>query len=555
MLRLFPVILVTCVMLSGPLWSATTQPAAPGTTEEATQQNPFIDDVARNDPDGLRSLLRRLEVLTTGQRDSGPARSGSVPTAGEFVLIRTNPLLSRAYTNDPAATLALLRATSDALDRARHRESLEPHRRIALIIGNSGDSAWGILGTTRNDASLVANALTRQRFELFEGHTWLDLDRRNLLQVIHNFSRSITPDTVALVYYAGHGVRSNGRNFLVPANAAMPRNDDDYDRDLVAVDDILLRQMHQTSDRLSIIVLDACDDRPASLLAGTVRHGAQQTARGFAPIGPHESGTIIIYSTGPDSVAHDSADNTADSPFARAFATAIDEPGLEIRDVFDRVETMVDRATNHRQQPWISYSAIGRFYFGAPAIPTVGLPSVAIDDGPFHCPVAGTTVALDLAGGTVTGSYEATDPADPVLCRLTFASETKALLYNFFDARSLLGQTSIRAGMNDLLSKHLDQVEFELPYSFVSRSLEAWKRLGIEMLPIDGRYVRTVKFERTRRQVGFNNAGAPVAWFVWYDPATSVFVKSERLAPSNVVPSLGGDGMPGAFKVISLIQG
>ena len=44
--------------------------------------------------------------------------------------------------------------------------------------------------------------------------------------------------------------------------------------------------------------------------------------------------------------------------FALAFATAISEPGLEIRDVFDRVEAMVDHAPNHQQRPWIAYSAI-----------------------------------------------------------------------------------------------------------------------------------------------------------------------------------------------------
>ncbi len=51
--------------------------------------------------------------------------------------------------------------------------------------------------------------------------------------------------------------------------------------------------------------------------------------------------------------------------------------------------------------------------------------------------------------------------------------------------------------MDDLLSKHADQVSFEMYYNFWSRVQETWKRIGIETLPIDGRYVRTVKFERT----------------------------------------------------------
>ena len=64
-------------------------------------------------------------------------------------------------------------------------------------------------------------------------------------------------------------------------------------------------------------------------------------------------------------MARDSVGNAPDSPFATAFASAIGEPGLEIRDVFDHVEAAVDRATDHQQQPWIAYSSIGPFYFNA----------------------------------------------------------------------------------------------------------------------------------------------------------------------------------------------
>ena len=87
--------------------------------------------------------LQRLKILTTGQRDSGPARSGSTPTAQESAQIAANPLLSEAYTKDRAATLALLRGTNEELDRARHREPMEQHRWFALVIGNFGDRAGG----------------------------------------------------------------------------------------------------------------------------------------------------------------------------------------------------------------------------------------------------------------------------------------------------------------------------------------------------------------------------------------------------------------------------
>jgi Caspase domain len=551
MLRYLPVMLLACVMLSSPFGGAIAQSKPTVVVKSVTQQNPLIDDVARNDPDGLRNLLQRLEILTTGQRDSGPARSGSTPTAQESAQIAANPLLSEAYAKDRAATLALLRATNEELDRARRREPLEQHRRVALVIGNSGDRTWGTLDTAGNDAALITNVLLRQGFEVFAGHPWLDLDRRQLLATIRAFSRSITPGSVALIYYAGHGVRSGGRNFLVPANAAIPAHDEDYDRDLVAIDDMLLRPMQQANGALTIIVLDACESR--SVPSSSARRDAHGSGSGIAPITPRGNGTIIISSTGPNDVALDRVGHAPDSPFATAFATAISEPGLEIRDVFDRVEAMVDHATNHQQRPWIAYSAIGRFYFGAPARTAAYVPNIALDDGPFHCPAPGTTVTLDVPAGAVTGAYETTDPSDPVICRIvTTGGESKSLLYNFYDAGSLIGrQAPIRKGMDDLLSKHADQVSFEIFYSFSSRIQETWKRIGIETLPIDGRYVQTVKFERTSTLYNsFLGAQVPGRWLIWYDPVADVFVKSERQTP-NAAAGLGA-GMSGAFKVISV---
>jgi hypothetical protein len=551
--RYLLLILLACVAAGNPFRGAIAESSPNDPVKDIARQNPLIDDIARTDPEALRNLLRRLEILTTAQRDSGAARSGARLTAAESAQINANPLLRQAYANDSAATIALLRATNDELGRARYRGSLTPRRRIALVIGNNGDSTWGRLRTPGNDAALISGALARQGFELFEGHPLLDLDRQQLLLAVRDFSREITPNTVALVYYAGHGVRSAGRNFLIPADAAVPTHDGDYDRDLVAVDDVLLRQMKQVGGALNIIILDTCEDRAAAASA----ESGGPVARGFGPVAPPGSGTIVISSTGPNDVAFDSIGDAADSPFASAFAAAIGEPGLEIRDVFERVEAAVDRASNHRQQPWIAYSAVGRFYFGAPASVATGFPSAVIDDGQFHCPATGTTITLDVLGASVKGVYQAGDPADPALCRIvTSAGETRTLLYNFFDTRSIIGLSSIRAGMDDLLSKHAGGAEFTVPYRFFNQFTEKWRRLGTETLLIGDRYVRAVKYDRVRSQVRggwYQGDVAPAEWLVWYDPASGLFVKSERQG-SGGTAVFDGD-MPGNFKVVSLIHG
>jgi uncharacterized caspase-like protein len=108
---------------------------------------------------------------------------------------------------------------------------LEQHRRVALVVGNSGGRAWGMLDTAGNDVALISNALLRRGF---------------------------TPGSVALIYYAGHGVRSGGRNFLVLANLRSRRV---KGRSGGGRRHALLRPMQQAHGALPIIVLDACRRR------------------------------------------------------------------------------------------------------------------------------------------------------------------------------------------------------------------------------------------------------------------------------------------------------
>ncbi len=95
--------------------------------------------LARNDPDGLRSLLP-----TVGDPDDGAAGQwpGTVrfnaDRAGGGAPIAANPLLGEAYAKDRAATLALLRATNEELDRARRREPME--QRTGGLRWSSGNS-------------------------------------------------------------------------------------------------------------------------------------------------------------------------------------------------------------------------------------------------------------------------------------------------------------------------------------------------------------------------------------------------------------------------------
>jgi hypothetical protein len=547
MLRLFA-ILFASALIFGPSASAFAQQAQNSPADELApllKQNRLIGEVARSNPDDLWNLVTKIGVLATNPRDGGTSRTAATPTSMEIAQIQANPALRLAYQSDPAATLALLRATNEELGRARLRQAQDHPRRLALVVGSSGDGVWGKLATTQNDSRLIADALTRQGFEISGSGALIDPDKPQLLDAIRKFAHEIDPNTIAIFYFAGHGIQANGRNFIVPAGAAIPQSAGDFDTNLVALDDLVLGKMEKENPRISILVLDACRDHPALVLHGGASATTRQAAQGLAPMatGSPRGGTMILYSTGPNNVARDSLNGAVDSPFASAFAAAIDDGG-EIRDIFDKVGTSVDEATGHLQQPWISYSAMGKFYFS----PAPGS-SVFRAAGPRGkdptCPQPGTTVTLIQAGARAAGTYQATDPTDPAVCRVsTSIGEIRTLLFNLYDTKYVVDDTLAREALSDLLSGRKDEVEFvvraKTRFPFPTYT-EIWRRLGQEALLINNHYVETTVFERCIRgpdtmssqnytSASINPNEISHKWKIWYEPTSGIISQSELTA-------------------------
>jgi uncharacterized caspase-like protein len=76
---------------------------------------------------------------------------------------------------------------------------------------------------------------------------------------LSNFIGRAASARIALLFYAGHGMQLDGRNYLVPIDAALnaPESIDD---EMIEVDRLLpqLGAPH----RASIAILDACRDNP-----------------------------------------------------------------------------------------------------------------------------------------------------------------------------------------------------------------------------------------------------------------------------------------------------
>ena len=156
--------------------------------------------------------------------------------------------------------------------------------RVALVIGNANYDHVPVLANPLNDASDIGAALDRLGFEV----TRLEnADQIALRRGLREFKLAASVSEMAVVFYAGHGIEVDNRNFLVPVDARL-RSDDDVEFETVPLD-LLSRAVDGAKD-LGLIILDACRDNPFAVAmhrAGRRRARSGAAWRGWNPQARH----------------------------------------------------------------------------------------------------------------------------------------------------------------------------------------------------------------------------------------------------------------------------
>ncbi|HEY4834288.1 MAG TPA: caspase family protein [Bradyrhizobium sp.] len=235
---------------------------------------------------------------------------------------------------------------------ATHAAAAE--NRLALVIGQSAYRAVPALPNAENDGKRMAELLASSGFQVTAAP---DLSQTDMRQAISDFAAKVQasgPDTIAAVFYAGHGLQIDGENYLVPVDVD-PKREADIPLQAVRLND-LMNTLGALPTRMRIYLLDACRNNPFPALNGTVGHGlAIVDTKAGAP------GSFISYSTSPGAEAEDG--NGADSPYTTALLSVAKEPNLPIEEAMKRVRVEVSQATEGRQIPWESSSLLTKFSF------------------------------------------------------------------------------------------------------------------------------------------------------------------------------------------------
>ena len=231
-------------------------------------------------------------------------------------------------------------------------------RRVALVIGNARYPTIP-LNNPENDARAVGATLRELGFEVTEH---VNLPVRKFRQVLRDYVRALQDtDGVGLLYYAGHGVQIDGRNYLLPVDINL-RDEEEIKDEAIDIDDLFVSKLERAKTRGLIVILDACRDNP---FRGKTRN--IQAAGGLAEMGAR--GALIAYSAAPGATAEDGPAG-GNAVFTRHLVREMVEQGVEVETMFKNVRVKVLRDTNKRQMPWVNSSLTADFQFNPQAADT-----------------------------------------------------------------------------------------------------------------------------------------------------------------------------------------
>ena len=249
--------------------------------------------------------------------------------------------------------------------------SASAEERIALVIGNSDYRNVGKLPNPVNDATDMADSLKRLGFNV-KHLTNVEYD--SFRHALIDFGNAAKTADKAVIFYAGHGVEIDGKNWLIPVDARIKSAVDIYAE---AINLETLIDISIYPKILGLVILDACRNDPfaaATAVAGRslankgkggsrAKHTKSTTsatpievaARGLAPVEVNDN-VLVAFAAAAGTTASDGADRN--SPYSGALLRYIEKPGLEINYLFRNVHDDVLNETR-TQSPTV-YGTLSR---------------------------------------------------------------------------------------------------------------------------------------------------------------------------------------------------
>lgn len=219
-------------------------------------------------------------------------------------------------------------------------------RKVALIVGNSNYANTSRLTNPANDIKIVAASARSAGFD--DVTVAANLSVNDFQKTMRDFRAKADGAEVAMVYYAGHGIEAQGKNWLIPTDAQL-KSDLDLPYEAINLD----RMMEAVSGaRIRVVILDSCRNNP---FGRSWRSGTRAVVNGLTGVDADD--VLVIFAAAPGQTA---ADGTGvNSPFATSLAKRLPQPDLPVQLLGGAIRDDVLAATGGLQRPFVSASITG----------------------------------------------------------------------------------------------------------------------------------------------------------------------------------------------------
>lgn len=236
--------------------------------------------------------------------------------------------------------LALAAALLATLPPTLSHAQTQPGRRIALVIGNATYTNGGVLDNPEADADAAAAKLTSLGFQVTSDK---NLGQSGMRDLIGGFMSRVRDGDLVLIYYAGHGIEADGRDYMLPVDVKLETPN------AVQFQGIPLDMLYPDKQTFGvIIVFDACRDNP---FLRKVKGSVAGTHALSPPVG-----SLVLFSASSGDVAEDGGVDAGggarkNSVFAVAFTNALSVPDASVQKIYQNILREVRTQTSNRQAP------------------------------------------------------------------------------------------------------------------------------------------------------------------------------------------------------------
>jgi len=234
-------------------------------------------------------------------------------------------------------------------------KTTKSEQRVALVIGNNNYyKGLSSLKNPVNDASDMNKTLQSCGFDVIYATNVTEQEFKNKIK---EFNDRLEKGGVGLLFFAGHGVEVNKKNYLIPTDAQL-KKERDIKYEAISLDDIMM-DMKESGNRLNIIILDACRANPFVVSRG--EYG------GLAKVTPAK-GMFVSFATEAGKIAEDNK-NGENGLFTKNLIKYMKKP-WKLQKIFQEVRTEVYEESHEKQRPVVFDKTVnGDFYFTLNVLP------------------------------------------------------------------------------------------------------------------------------------------------------------------------------------------